>query len=87
MCIRDSLREPGQEHKATIASETRAAAAAGITTLVCPPDTDPVIDEPAVVEFIRRRVKAAGQSRVLTLGAPVSYTHLDVYKRQRRVRR
>ncbi|CDH44050.1 MAG: dihydroorotase [Candidatus Competibacteraceae bacterium] len=67
LCAR--LREPGQEHKATIASETRAAAAAGITTLVCPPDTDPVIDEPAVVEFIRRRVKAAGQSRVLTLGA------------------
>ncbi|MCC8998736.1 MAG: dihydroorotase [Candidatus Contendobacter sp.] len=67
LCAR--LREPGQEHKATIASETRAAAAAGITTLICPPDTDPVIDEPAVVEFIRRRVKAAGQSRVLTLGA------------------
>lgn len=67
LCAR--LREPGQEHKATIASETRAAAAAGVTTLVCPPDTDPVIDEPAVVEFIRRRVKAAGQSRVLTLGA------------------
>ncbi len=67
LCAR--LREPGQEHKATIASETRAAAAAGITTLVCPPDTDPVIDEPAVVEFIRRRVKADGQSRVLTLGA------------------
>ncbi|MFZ1642781.1 MAG: dihydroorotase [Candidatus Contendobacter sp.] len=67
LCAR--LREPGQEHKATIASETRAAAAAGITTLVCPPDTDPVIDEPAVVEFIRRRVKAAGHSRVLTLGA------------------
>lgn len=67
LCAR--LREPGQEHKATIASETRAAAAAGITTLICPPDTDPVIDEPAVVEFIRRRVKASGQSRVLTLGA------------------
>ena len=50
LCAR--LREPGHEHKATIASETRAAAAAGITTLVCPPDTDPVIDEPAVVELI-----------------------------------
>lgn len=67
LCAR--LREPGLEHKATIASETRAAAAGGITTLVCPPDTDPVIDEPAVVELIRRRAKAAGHARVLTLGA------------------
>ena len=67
LCAR--LREPGHEHKATIASEARAAAAAGITTLVCPPDTDPVIDEPAVVEWIRRRAEAAGQARVLTLGA------------------
>ncbi|MDQ5911696.1 MAG: dihydroorotase [Pseudomonadota bacterium] len=67
LCAR--LREPGQEHKATIASETRAAAAGGITTLVCPPDTDPPIDEPAVIEWIRRRTKAAGQARVLTLGA------------------
>ena len=67
LCAR--LREPGQEHKATIASEARAAAAGGITTVVCPPDTDPVIDEPAEVELIRRRAKAAGQTRVLTLGA------------------
>ncbi|MCP5159010.1 MAG: dihydroorotase [Gammaproteobacteria bacterium] len=67
LCAR--LREPGQEHKATIASETRAAAARGVTTLVCPPDTDPVIDEPAVLEWIRRRAKFAGQARVLALGA------------------
>lgn len=67
LCAR--LREPGQEHKATIASETRAAARAGITTLVCPPDTNPVIDETAVIELIRRRAKAAGLARVLTLGA------------------
>ena len=50
LCAR--LREPGQEHKATIATETRAAAGGGITTLVCPPDTDPVIDEPAVVATV-----------------------------------
>ena len=67
LCAR--LREPGLEHKATIASETRAAAAAGITTLICPPDTDPVIDEPAVVELIRRRAEAAGYARVRALGA------------------
>ncbi|MGB4945648.1 MAG: dihydroorotase [Candidatus Competibacter denitrificans] len=71
LCAR--LREPGHEHKATIASETRAAAAAGITTLVCPPDTDPVIDEPAVVELIRRRAKATGKARVLALGALTHY--------------
>ncbi len=63
------LREPGEEHKATIASETRAAAAGGITTLVCMPATDPVIDTPAVWELIRRRAKASGQARVLAMGA------------------
>ncbi|HXH03763.1 MAG TPA: dihydroorotase [Candidatus Competibacteraceae bacterium] len=63
------LREPGAEHKATIASETRAAAAAGITTLVCPPDTDPVVDETAVARLIQRRADAAGYARVLPLGA------------------
>ncbi|MBL4711946.1 MAG: dihydroorotase, partial [Gammaproteobacteria bacterium] len=63
------LREPGQEHKATIRSETIAAAKAGITTLCCPPDTDPVIDEPAVVELITQKASNAGHSKVLTLGA------------------
>lgn len=63
------LREPGQEHKATIASEARAAAAAGITTLCVPPDTDPVIDTPAVVRLIKRRAQLAGGSRVLSIGA------------------
>lgn len=63
------LREPGLEHKATIESETIAATKAGITTLCCPPDTDPVIDEPAVVEFINRKASNAGHSHVVTLGA------------------
>ena len=63
------LREPGQEYKATIASETRAAARAGITTLVCPPDTDPVIDTPAVMELIRRKAKLSGYARVLCIAA------------------
>jgi len=63
------LREPGQEHKASVESETRAAARAGITTLCVPPDTDPVIDEPAVVELIHRKAKLARQSHVYTLGA------------------
>jgi dihydroorotase len=63
------LREPGAEHKATIASETRAAASGGITTLCCPPDTDPVIDTPAVTELIRQRAADAGKAHVVTLGA------------------
>ncbi len=64
-----ALREPGQEHKATIASETRAAAGGGITTLCCAPDTTPVIDTPAVVELIRQRAAHTGKARVVTLGA------------------
>jgi len=63
------LREPGHEFKATIASETRAAAKGGITTLVCPPDTDPVIDTPAVMELVRRKAKQSGFARVLTTAA------------------
>jgi dihydroorotase len=63
------LREPGYEYKATIASETRAAARSGITTLVCTPDTDPVIDTPAVWELVRRRAKISARARVLAVGA------------------
>ncbi|MEN8129581.1 MAG: dihydroorotase [Pseudomonadota bacterium] len=63
------LREPGQEHKTTIASETRAAAAAGITTLCCPPDTQPVIDSPAEIKFIQQRAEKAGFCHVYSLGA------------------
>lgn len=67
--LRACLREPGQEYKATIASETRAAASAGITTIVCPPDTDPVTDSPAVLDRIKHRAKQAGFARVLPLAA------------------
>ncbi|MCG5514737.1 MULTISPECIES: dihydroorotase [unclassified Ectothiorhodospira] len=63
------LREPGFENKATIASETRAAASAGITTLICPPDTDPPVDSPAQIELIHRRAKQACGVRVHPLGA------------------
>lgn len=63
------LREPGLESKGTIRSETRAAAAGGITTLCVPPDTDPVIDAQAEVELIRRLAKRAGYAWVVILGA------------------
>lgn len=63
------LREPGAEHKSTIPSETIAAARAGITLLCLPPDTDPVIDEPAVVDWIQQRTLQVGAAKVVTLGA------------------
>ena len=67
LCAR--LREPGQEYKATIASETAAAVASGITSICCPPDTIPVIDTPAVAELIFQRSSSNHQSRVFPLGA------------------
>ncbi len=63
------LREPGAEHKGTIASETRAAASGGITSLCCPPDTDPVIDTPAVAELLQQRAINAGMTKVYPLAA------------------
>jgi dihydroorotase len=67
--LRARLREPGAEHKATIGSETRAAVRGGITTLCCPPDTDPIIDTPAVAELIHQRAAASRLARVEVLGA------------------
>lgn len=64
-----SLREPGQTRKGTIASETRAAAAGGVTSLCCQPDTRPVLDTPAVAELVLDRSERAGQCRVFPIGA------------------
>lgn len=63
------LREPGHTQKGTIASETAAAAAGGITTLVASPSTHPVVDSTAVAELIQDRASDAGMSRVLPMGA------------------
>ena len=63
------LREPGNEHKATLKSELRAAVAGGITSLACPPDTDPVLDEPGLVEMLKHRAKQLHLSNVYPLGA------------------
>ena len=63
------LREPGHEHEGMLESELAAAVAGGVTCLVCPPDTDPVLDEPGLVEMLRFRAEKLHQSRVLPLGA------------------
>ena len=63
------LREPGDEYKATLESEMDAAVAGGVTALACPPDTDPPLDEPGLVDMLRRRAKALSRARVYPLGA------------------
>ena len=63
------LREPGFEYKATLESEMAAAIAGGVTSLVCPPDTDPPLDEPGLVEMLKYRAKNLNQSHVYPLGA------------------
>jgi len=63
------LREPGYEYKATLESEMDAAVAGGVTSLACPPDTDPPLDEPGLVDMLRRRAKALARSRLYPVGA------------------
>ncbi len=63
------LREPGYEYKATLESELQAALAGGVTSLLCPPDTDPVLDEPGLVEMLVHRAHLLNQSHVYPLGA------------------
>jgi len=63
------LREPGFEYKATLESELDAAAAGGVTRLACPPDTDPPLDEPGLVDMLRRRASALSRARVHPVGA------------------
>ena len=60
-----ALGEPGREHKESIATGPRAAAAGGITTVVASPDTRPIMDEIALVEFLERRAQASGVVNVL----------------------
>lgn len=63
------LREPGSEYRATLKSELRAAAAGGVTSLSCPPDTDPVLDEPGLVEMLKYRAQQLEIAHVYPLGA------------------
>jgi dihydroorotase len=63
------LREPGHEHEGMLESEMAAAVAGGVTALVCPPDTEPVLDEPGLVEMLKMRAEKLHQARVFPLGA------------------
>lgn len=63
------LREPGSEYRATLESEIGAALAGGVTSLVCPPDTDPPLDEPGLVEMLKHRARTLNRTHVHPLGA------------------
>lgn len=67
--LRAALGEPGAEHRETIASAAQAAAAGGITTLCALPDTDPAIDDPALVSFLIRKGEATGCVTILPYAA------------------
>src|SRR4051794_39893162 len=63
------LREPGLEYKATLESEMKAAVAGGVTSLACPPDTDPPLDEPGLVEMLKHRARLLNLAHVYPIGA------------------
>jgi len=67
--MRAFIGEPGAEHRETIATATLAAAAGGVTTILARPDTNPPVDEPAVVDFLLRRARDTGRVRVLPSAA------------------
>jgi dihydroorotase len=67
--MRVQLREPGEEHKETIQTASLAAAAGGVTTMVCLPNTEPVIDDVAGVEFIARRARETKRAKINCYGA------------------
>lgn len=67
--IRVKTGEPGSEPKETLKSAAQAAAAGGVTTMVVQPDTNPVMDEPAVVDFILRRARDIELVNVYPAGA------------------
>jgi dihydroorotase len=67
--MRAFVGEPGAEHRETIASATQAAAAGGVTTIVCQPDTSPAIDDPTMVDFLQRRARDTGIVHVQPMAA------------------
>ncbi|PWB58549.1 MAG: dihydroorotase [Bradyrhizobiaceae bacterium] len=67
--IRAFIGEPGAEYRETLATASQAAAAGGVTTVVCQPDTNPVIDDPAIVDFVLRRARDTAIVHVHPMGA------------------
>ena len=67
--MRAHLREPGAEHKETLATASRAAAAGGVTSIACMPNTDPVIDQIALIEFIARRARETSLVKIYPIAA------------------
>ncbi|MBT7355104.1 MAG: dihydroorotase [Rhodospirillaceae bacterium] len=67
--MRVQLREPGEEYKGTLESAGRAATEGGVTTMVCLPNTTPVIDDISVLEFVARRARKLGLAKVYPYGA------------------
>ncbi len=67
--MRVQLREPGEEHKETLRSAGEAAVAGGVTSMVCLPNTKPVIDDVATVEFVARRARKIGLAKVFPYAA------------------
>ncbi|EFH10559.1 amidohydrolase family protein [Pseudoroseomonas cervicalis ATCC 49957] len=67
--LRAALGEPGAEYRETIESAAQAAAAGGITTLCALPETQPVLDDPALVQFVRSKGEATGSLSILPYGA------------------
>lgn len=63
------LREPGFEYLATLESEMEAAVAGGVTSLACPPDTDPPLDEPGLVEMLKYRARGLNRAKLYPIGA------------------
>ena len=67
--MRAFVGEPGAEHRETMASASQAAAAGGVTTIICQPDTSPTIDDPTIVDFVLRRARDTALVHVQTMAA------------------
>jgi dihydroorotase len=67
--MRAFVGEPGAEHRETLATASQAAAAGGVTTIVCQPDTNPAIDDPAIVDFVMRRARDTAIVHIAPMGA------------------
>jgi dihydroorotase len=73
--MRAFVGEPGAEYRETLATASQAAAAGGVTTIVCQPDTSPAIDDPAIVDFILRRARDTAIVHVQTMAALTKGLH------------